>query len=96
MNVSLTSAAGARSRAKGHSVYLDAGAVQVLLDAPEETDGVAIDDGRLVVLSRKQLTPERVESLADTARRLVAEVATTEADDGFASGPRLADPLASR
>ena len=81
---------------EARAAYLDSGALTALLDAPEETDGVAIDDGRLVVLSRKQLTPERVEALADTVRRLVAEVATTEADDGFASGPRLADPLASR
>jgi hypothetical protein len=82
--------------ADARAAYLDSGAWQALLDAPEETDGIAIDGGRVVVLSRKQLTPERVEALADTAKRFVADAAAAEADDGFASGPRLADPLTSR
>ena len=79
---------------QARGAYLDSGAWQTLLDAPEETDGIAIDNGRVVVLSRKQLTPQRAQALADTARRFVAEAATTEAGDGF--GPRLTDPLSSR
>ena len=81
---------------EARAAYLDSGAWQALLDAPEEVDGIAVDDGRVVVLSRKRLTPERVEALTDTARRFVVEAAGSSSDNGSASDLRLTDPLSSR
>ncbi|MFW6090695.1 MAG: hypothetical protein ACODAF_02395 [Actinomycetota bacterium] len=81
--------------ADARAAYLDSGAWEALLDAPEETDGIAIEGDRLVLLSRKQLTPERVDALADTAQRLVA-AASTAGGGGLSSGARLSDPLSPR
>lgn len=57
---------------------------------------IAVDGDRVVVLSRKQFTSDRVESLIDTATRFVAEAVTSKTSDGSAADPLLTDPLSSR
>ncbi len=79
--------------AEAHAAYLDSGAWRALLDTPGETDGIAVDDGRVVVLSRAELTPERIEALTDVARRFIAGAAGAGAGEGAHADPRLADPL---
>lgn len=73
------------------ATYLDSGAWEALLDAPEELDGVAVDGDRLVLLARNRLTPERVDALVGTAQRLVAAAASGE-EDASGSAPRLSAP----